>query len=228
MYGGAERVARRRRSTGRRDEAIVATKIWARSVDEGREQFARQLELVRPASTSSRCTTSSRGASTCRWLEAERDAGRIGRLGVTHYAARPPSASSSEALRTRTLRDACRCRYNPHERECEQRAPAARRGARRRGDRDAAARRGRARAPRAAARELEPLARSASRPGRRRSSSGRSRIRRSTCVIPATADPEHARENARRRRAALARRRRSDGLVERLAARGRTLGFSRR
>ena len=43
MYGGAE-AALSRALAGRRPEAIVATKVWARSVAEGREQFARQLE----------------------------------------------------------------------------------------------------------------------------------------------------------------------------------------
>ena len=36
-------VARRRRSRSRRNEVLVATKIWSRSVEDGRAQFARQL-----------------------------------------------------------------------------------------------------------------------------------------------------------------------------------------
>jgi aryl-alcohol dehydrogenase-like predicted oxidoreductase len=43
MYSGAER-SLGAALDGRRDDAIVATKIWARSVDEGRDQFRRQLE----------------------------------------------------------------------------------------------------------------------------------------------------------------------------------------
>jgi aryl-alcohol dehydrogenase-like predicted oxidoreductase len=43
MYGAAERTLGIA-LTRRRDDAIVATKIWARSVDEGRDQFRRQLE----------------------------------------------------------------------------------------------------------------------------------------------------------------------------------------
>ena len=45
----------------RRREAVVATKIWSRAVEEGREHFERQLGGS-AASRSSRCTTSSPGA----------------------------------------------------------------------------------------------------------------------------------------------------------------------
>ena len=69
------------------------------------------------ASSSSRCTTSSRGSEHLEWLEPERDAGRIGRLGVTHYA---PSAFGELARALRTGRfEAVQLPYNPHERECE-------------------------------------------------------------------------------------------------------------
>src|SRR5256886_6749251 len=43
MYGGAER-SLAAALAGRRDEARVATKIWARAVEEGREQFAQQID----------------------------------------------------------------------------------------------------------------------------------------------------------------------------------------
>ena len=42
MYGGGE-ASLSSALEGRRDGTIVATKIWARSVDEGRAQFARQV-----------------------------------------------------------------------------------------------------------------------------------------------------------------------------------------
>jgi aryl-alcohol dehydrogenase-like predicted oxidoreductase len=42
MYGGAE-ASLSAALEGRRDEAVVATKIWSQSVEEGREQFRRQL-----------------------------------------------------------------------------------------------------------------------------------------------------------------------------------------
>jgi aryl-alcohol dehydrogenase-like predicted oxidoreductase len=43
MYGRSERVLGVVLE-GRRNEALVATKIWSGSVDEGRDQFNRQLE----------------------------------------------------------------------------------------------------------------------------------------------------------------------------------------
>jgi len=51
------------------------------------------------------------------WLEAERDEGRIGRVGVTHYAS-GAFAELARALRTRRF-DAVQLPYNPQERECE-------------------------------------------------------------------------------------------------------------
>ena len=64
------------------------------------------------------------------WLEAERDAGRIEMLGVTHYS---PSAFGelARALRTRALPDTSRSRCNPRERDGRAGAPAARSRARR-------------------------------------------------------------------------------------------------
>ena len=51
------------------------------------------------------------------WLEAERDGGRIGRLGVTHYS---PGAFDelARALRTRRF-DTVQVPLNPRERACE-------------------------------------------------------------------------------------------------------------
>ena len=43
MYGGAE-ASLGAALHGPRDETTVATKIWAQSVAEGREQYARQVE----------------------------------------------------------------------------------------------------------------------------------------------------------------------------------------
>jgi diketogulonate reductase-like aldo/keto reductase len=52
-----------------------------------------------------------------RWLQDERDAGRVERLGVTHYA---PSAFEELATALRTRRfDTVQVPLNPHERECE-------------------------------------------------------------------------------------------------------------
>ena len=88
MYRGAER-SLGAALDGRRDGAVVATKIWARSLDEGREQFRRQLE----------------------WY------GRVGRIGVTHYDS-SAFGELAQALRTRRF-NAIQLPYNPSERACE-------------------------------------------------------------------------------------------------------------
>ena len=116
MYGGAE-ASLGAALDGRRDEATVATKIWTRSVDEGRAQFERQLAWYGGRVDVEQVHNLVAWREHLDWLEAERDAGRIGRLGVTHYAP-APSTSSRTALRTGRF-DAVQLPYNPHERECE-------------------------------------------------------------------------------------------------------------
>jgi diketogulonate reductase-like aldo/keto reductase len=115
MYGGAE-AALAAALAGRRAHADVATKVWASSVEEGREQFRRQrawygsieIEQIHNLVAWERHVD---------WLEHERDGGHIGRLGVTHYA---PSAFGelARALRTRRF-DTVQLPLNPRERECE-------------------------------------------------------------------------------------------------------------
>ena len=115
MYGGAER-SLAAALEGRRDEAAVATKIWADTVEEGREQYRRQLAWYGRVELEQVHNLVS-WERHLEWLEDERDAGRAGRLGVTHYA---PSAFSelARALRTGCF-DAVQLPYNPAERDCE-------------------------------------------------------------------------------------------------------------
>jgi diketogulonate reductase-like aldo/keto reductase len=116
MYRGAER-ALASALEGRRDEAIVATKIWASSIEEGRDQFASQLEWYGGRVEVEQIHNLLAWRDHLGWLESERDAGRIGRLGVTHYQA---SAFSElgEALRTNRFA-VLQVPYNPWERDCE-------------------------------------------------------------------------------------------------------------
>jgi diketogulonate reductase-like aldo/keto reductase len=115
MYGGAEQslgVA----LEGRRDEAVVATKVWAGSVAEGRAQFARQLEWFGRVDVE-QVHNLVAWREHLPWLERERERGAIGRLGVTHYAG---SAFGELAAAVRTRRfEALQVPYNPFERECE-------------------------------------------------------------------------------------------------------------
>ena len=110
MYRGAE-AALAVALADRRDEAIVATKIWATTVAEGREQFARQLEWYGGRVDVEQVHNLVLWREQLEWLEAERDAGRIVRLGVTHYQA---SAAGSWPTRcARSDSTFCRCRTTP-------------------------------------------------------------------------------------------------------------------
>ena len=116
MYGAAE-PSLSAALEGRRDEAAVATKIWAATVAEGREQYRRQLDWFGRIELEQVHNLLS-WERHLDWLEEEREAGRIGRLGVTHY---DPSEFGELARALRTGRfDAVQLPYNPAERECEQ------------------------------------------------------------------------------------------------------------
>jgi diketogulonate reductase-like aldo/keto reductase len=115
MYRGAES-ALGAALDGRREGTTVATKIWTSSLDEAREQYARQVEWFGRVEIE-QVHNLVAWREHLDWLERERADGRIDRLGVTHYA----SASFDElatALRTRRF-DVVQLPYNPHEREVE-------------------------------------------------------------------------------------------------------------
>jgi diketogulonate reductase-like aldo/keto reductase len=117
MYRGAER-ALGKALAARRDRVVVATKIWASSVDEGRDQLNRQLEWYGHVEVEQVHNLVSWRAHVD-WLDGERKAGRVGRLGVTHY-----QASTFDELATAlgTGRfQVLQVPYNPWERDCEQR-----------------------------------------------------------------------------------------------------------
>lgn len=115
MYGEAERslgAALR----GRRDGAVVATKIWTPSVEKGRGQLRRQLEWYERVEIE-QVHNLVAWEEHLPWLEQERDAGRVGRLGVTHHG---EGAFAELACAMRTGRfETVQLPYNPEERECE-------------------------------------------------------------------------------------------------------------
>jgi diketogulonate reductase-like aldo/keto reductase len=115
MYGGAERSVSAALE-GRRDETVVATKIWAQSVGEGREQFARQREWFGRVEVE-QVHNLVAWREHLPWLEQERESGAIGRLGVTHYGS-SALGELAAALRTRRF-ETVQVPYNPLERECE-------------------------------------------------------------------------------------------------------------
>jgi diketogulonate reductase-like aldo/keto reductase len=115
MYGGAEG-SLSRALAGRRELAVVATKIWTQSVEEGRAQYARQVEWFDRVEIE-QIHNLVGWREHVDWLEQERDAGRIDRLGVTHYSA-GAFAELAEALRTRRFHT-LQIPLNPSERQCE-------------------------------------------------------------------------------------------------------------
>jgi diketogulonate reductase-like aldo/keto reductase len=115
MYGDAER-SLASALDGRRDEAVVATKIWARSAEEGRAQLGAQLRWYGRVEIE-------QVHNLVLWrehlplLEREREAGRVGRIGVTHYS---PAVFDELADVLRSGRfETVQLPLNPHERECE-------------------------------------------------------------------------------------------------------------
>jgi len=116
MYGGAER-ALAAALAGRREQVKVATKVWAGSLAEGRQQFERQCGWYGRVDVE-QVHNLVAWREHLPWLEAERARGLIGLLGVTHYQ---PAAFEelAEALRTGRF-DTVQLPYNPVERECEQ------------------------------------------------------------------------------------------------------------
>lgn len=115
MYRGAEK-ALGAALVGRRDDITIATKIWAESVEEGREQYRRQLEWFGRVEIE-QVHNLVAWEEHLEWLEVERAEGRINRIGVTHYAAGALGRLAG-ALRTGRF-DVVQLPYNPHEREAE-------------------------------------------------------------------------------------------------------------
>ncbi|MDX6507237.1 MAG: hypothetical protein QOG06_1881 [Gaiellaceae bacterium] len=117
MYGGAE-ASLATALEARRDDAIVATKIWSRDVEAGREHFARQLDWYGRVDVEQVHNLLS-WREHLPWLEVERDAGRIGGIGVTHYDS--SAFGELEAALSTGRFETLQVPLNPHERECEER-----------------------------------------------------------------------------------------------------------
>jgi diketogulonate reductase-like aldo/keto reductase len=117
MYGAAER-SLGAALEGRRAGTAVATKVWTADVDEGRRQYDAQRAFFGRVEIEQVHNLVS-WREHLGWLEAEREAGRIDRLGVTHY---DPGAFGEleRALETGRF-DTVQVPLNPLERDSERR-----------------------------------------------------------------------------------------------------------
>ncbi len=116
MYGPAES-SLARALAGRRGEASVATKIWTASGVEARAQLARQLDWFGRVEVE-QVHNLVAWREHLPWLEEEREAGRIGRLGVTHYAA-PAFDELATAMRSGRF-ETVQLPLNPRDRRSEE------------------------------------------------------------------------------------------------------------
>jgi aryl-alcohol dehydrogenase-like predicted oxidoreductase len=88
MYGRAEEVLGRALES-RRDQAFLATKTWSRTQAAAEARFAEQLRFFGGHIELMQIHNLVSWEERLSWLERERDAGRLGLLGATHYS---PSA----------------------------------------------------------------------------------------------------------------------------------------
>ncbi|TME46551.1 MAG: aldo/keto reductase [Chloroflexi bacterium] len=117
MYGRAEDVLARA-LTGRRGEAMIATKIWTRSEAEGREQAQHALRLYGRVEIY-QVHNLVAWKSQLRMLEQLKADGQVTAVGATHYL---PSAFDDlcDVMQTGRL-DMIQLPYNPRLRDAERR-----------------------------------------------------------------------------------------------------------
>jgi diketogulonate reductase-like aldo/keto reductase len=115
MYGRAE-ASLAAALEGRRAAATLATKVWTPSAGEARAQLEAQVAWYGRVDVE-QIHNLVLWERHLEWLEEERAAGRIGRLGVTHYSA-GAFGDLARALRTGRF-DTLQVPLNPRERECE-------------------------------------------------------------------------------------------------------------
>jgi len=116
MYGEAQR------SLGialgnRREDAVIATKIWTPSPHEATVQLDDQLEWFGGRVDLEQVHNLVAWERHLPWLEEERARGRVTRIGVTHYATNA-FPELARALGTGRF-EVVQLPYNPQERACE-------------------------------------------------------------------------------------------------------------
>jgi aryl-alcohol dehydrogenase-like predicted oxidoreductase len=117
MYGSAES-SLGAALAGRRDGTTVATKIWTPGRDEARAQYEGQRRVFGRVQVE-QVHNLVAWEEHLPWLEAEKAAGRIDRIGVTHWSA-GSFGELERALRTGRF-DTVQLPLSLHEREAERR-----------------------------------------------------------------------------------------------------------
>ncbi len=116
MYGQAERVLGGALDD-RRPRALVATKVWARTGAEGREQCARSLRFFGGRIDLYQIHNLVNWREHLETIEALRDGGQVAAIGATHY--NPPVFDElAQVMKTGRI-SAIQVPYNPHERDVE-------------------------------------------------------------------------------------------------------------
>lgn len=116
MYGRSEQNLGRALE-GRRDRAVVATKVWTQSAEEGRAQIERALEWFGGTVDVYQVHNLVAWREHLDTLERYRDDGKIGVLGATHYD-EGAYEELAEVIRTGRIHQ-IQIPYNPHQRRAE-------------------------------------------------------------------------------------------------------------
>src|SRR5215467_889163 len=117
MYGAAEQVLAETLQ-GRREQAIVATKVWASTRLEGQAQVKRALSFFGSVIDLYQIHNLVDWREHLVMLEQLRDAGKVRAIGATHYSS-SAYGELSVAMQTDRI-TAIQIPYNPLEREVEQ------------------------------------------------------------------------------------------------------------
>jgi aryl-alcohol dehydrogenase-like predicted oxidoreductase len=118
MYGRSEEVLGQALD-GRREGVFLATKTWSRTQADAETRFAEQLGFFGGHIELMQIHNLVDWRERLAWLERERDTGRVGLIGATHYSA-GAFGELEEVMRTGRI-SAIQVPYNPHEREVEER-----------------------------------------------------------------------------------------------------------
>jgi aryl-alcohol dehydrogenase-like predicted oxidoreductase len=116
MYGRAEEMLGRALA-GRRSEAFVATKTWSQTQEQAEARFERQLAFFGAHIELMQIHNLIEWPQRLTWLERQREQGRIGLIGATHYRA-DAFGELARIMRTGRIQ-AIQIPYSPVERDAE-------------------------------------------------------------------------------------------------------------